>query len=368
MNKIKNILLTGATGSVGSYLLKILLENKNKVYVLARAKGNKCARDRVLDILRFWDEALIDKNLINNLHIIEGDITLPNLGMTSKKDIELLVSDVEVIFHSAAAIDFRMPLEMARKINVIGTRNVLDFALNCKKRGTLKKVNHISTAYIMGTKKNIYFSEDMLELGQDFYTTYEKTKYEAEILVKECLYESLDISVFRPGIVIGDSKEGKINDFRLFYQPLIFFSKEIYEQFPFSLECSHNLINVDTVAKAIFLLGDRSGPKIYNITSPQNTSILFCLRLASEYFGFKLPRFVPIEEFDFKKWTPVQKALAELYIPYFNNYDVKFMSQKTQDILKEYNFIYPEINKDNIIRNLAYCYKAGFVKNRLFNY
>lgn len=59
MDKQKTVLLTGATGLVGSYLLKILLENDYKVYVLARSKDNKNARDRVIDVLKFWDKDIL---------------------------------------------------------------------------------------------------------------------------------------------------------------------------------------------------------------------------------------------------------------------------------------------------------------------
>ena len=62
-NNKKTIFLTGATGLVGSYLLNILLQKGDKVYVLARSKDNKNSRDRVMDILKFWDRKILSKNL-----------------------------------------------------------------------------------------------------------------------------------------------------------------------------------------------------------------------------------------------------------------------------------------------------------------
>ena len=363
MLKNKNIFLTGVTGLVGSYLLKILLEHKNKVYVLARSKDNKSAQDRVIDILKFWDEGILDKGFLANLNVIDGDITFPDLGIKAKRNIETLISEVEIIFHSAALAELSSPLEVIRRINVGGTRNILNFALECKKRGSLKKVNHISTAYVVGAKKGIEFSEDMLELGQEFSNTYEQTKYEAELLVKEYLANGLNISIFRPGMIMGDSKQGKTNNFRLFYQPLHFFSQGIYDEFPMDRDFPQNLINVDTVAEVIFLLGEREEPAVYHLVSPYEVPMGWIFKLAADYFGFEMPKFIPLKEFNFNKWTSVQKALAEPYIPYFNH-TVKFLSQKTEDILKGYDFRYPEIDKDNIMRNLAYCHKAGFIKRR----
>lgn len=257
--------LTGATGLLGSYLLKILLENANKVYVLGRAKGENGAHKRVLDMLRFWDENIIDKSYLKQLVVIEGDIIYPDFGVKSGYDRERLFSEVEIIFHSAALAELRSPLELIRKINVEGTKNVLEFSSQCRKSGRPIKVNHISTAYVVGNKKGIDFSEDMLELGQGFYNTYEQTKYEAELLVRQYIKNGLDISIFRPSMIMGSTEEGKTNNFRLFYEPLHFFSKKIYNEFPASANCFQNLINIDTVAKALFLLREEKGSNTYHI-------------------------------------------------------------------------------------------------------
>ena len=348
---------------MGSYLLKTLIRNGYRVYALARSKDNKSAEDRVIDILKFWDRSIATSGLLKNLKIIEGDIAYPGLGIKLKKDTETIISDAEVFFHSAALTDVTAPLELIRKINVEGTRNILDFALECKRRGRLSKVNHISTAYVAGAKKNIEFSEDMLELGQDFNNTYEQSKYEAELLVKQYLNRGLNISIFRSGMIIGDSKEGRTTDFRLFYTALRFFSRGLFSEFPANPICEQNFINIDTVINAILLLAQKPQSKVYHIVSGRGSPVGLFIKLAGDYFGFELPKFIPIEKFNFKKLTPAQAALAGPYVPYFN-YTVKFISDQTQKALKEYNFSYPEIDEENIIRNLFYCEKTGFIKKK----
>ncbi|MBI5208225.1 MAG: SDR family oxidoreductase [Candidatus Firestonebacteria bacterium] len=156
---IKTIFLTGATGLVGSYLLKTFLKNNYKVYALARSKDNRNARERVFEVLKFWDKNVLLKKS-NNLIVLEGDITRKNLGL-DKPNVDLLKREVEEIFHCAAETKFNAPLKEIRKINVEGTMNVLELAVKCSKNGILKKVNHISTAYVCGDYKGV-FKEDKL--------------------------------------------------------------------------------------------------------------------------------------------------------------------------------------------------------------
>jgi L-aminoadipate-semialdehyde dehydrogenase len=82
--KKENIFLTGATGFLGSYLLKILLVNGHKVYALARSKKNTSGENRVLNLLKFWDLDIKDEVVRKNLEIVNGDIASPNLGVSEE--------------------------------------------------------------------------------------------------------------------------------------------------------------------------------------------------------------------------------------------------------------------------------------------
>ncbi|MEI8349198.1 MAG: SDR family oxidoreductase [Candidatus Omnitrophota bacterium] len=360
-NKKSTIFLTGATGLLGSYLLKILLENDNKVYALVRSRKNKSGYQRVIDLLKFWDDS-ISATTLKNLIAIEGDITLDDFGFEQKDTLKVISSEVEVIFHCAALTSFIAPLAILKKINIEGTKKVFDFALGCKK---IKKINHISTAFVVGNKNDINFNEGMLKLGQGFYNDYERTKYEAEELMDGYRKKGINISVFRPSLIIGESKDGKTNNFNFFYEPHRFFSQELYADFPMNLECSLNLINIDTATKAIFLLGCRDESATYHIVSPDDTNNYFFAKLSSEYFGFKMPKFTPLEKFDFTKWTFTQKVLATPFIPYCN-YKNKFISSYASNILKEYKFEYPKIDSKNLIRTFEYCDRVGFIKKKTY--
>ena len=171
MNKERIIFLTGSTGLVGSYLLKDLIENGNRVYAVARGDSLGNVKERVLKLLRFWNSNLPEEKL-RNLIVIDGDITKPNLGINSERILEEIRSEVEIIFHSAALAKFRVDLDSIRIINVDGTKNVLDFALNLKR---IRKINYISTAYVIGNKGLFSFEERMLSEGQNFNNSYEQS-------------------------------------------------------------------------------------------------------------------------------------------------------------------------------------------------
>ncbi|MFH1875312.1 MAG: SDR family oxidoreductase [Candidatus Omnitrophota bacterium] len=360
MERKKTILLTGATGLLGSYLLKLFLEEGHKVYALARSKDHINATSRVINSLRLWDETISPSSYAGKLIVVDGDITSSDFKIETKEIIALFRSEVEMIFHCAALTLFRAPLEIMRKINVEGTKNILDFSLTCLR---LKNINYISTAFVAGNKNGIDFDENMLELGQGFYNTYEQTKYEVEILLKDYQKKGLIISIFRPSVVMGDSKEGKTNNFHLFYEPTRFFSQGFFPAFPMNLDCSLNLINIDIAAKAIFILSDMEKSDVYHIVSPEDTNMHFFAKLASSYFNFEMPEFIPEEKFDFSAWTDGQKLLGGPFVPYCN-YKTKFVSHKTQQIMSQYNFIYPQINESNLTKIFEYCDKVGFIKRK----
>ncbi len=356
MSEYKNILLTGSTGLLGSYLLKVLLDNDYYVYTIARSSNYKDSVSRVLDVLEFWGKETISKAR-SNLRVIEGDISMPDFGC-SLEELKILKDEVDVVFHCAALIDFTSPLEKIRRINVGGTKNLLDFAIEFKK---LKKINYISTVYVVGTKNNIIFNEEMLDFKQGFNNTYEQSKYEAEVTVRNYLQRGLKISIFRPSMVVGESSTGKITAWNLFYNSLKLFTRGIYDEFPSSNDCFFNIVNVDAVAKAIFVLSRLDETGVYHVVSPNDVMGEHFIRMAADYFGFTLPKFIPLKDFDFNRWTPIQRKLVGVFVPYINS-TTKIESSKTQKILANYGFEYPIMNDDNILRMFKYCFEVGFIK------
>lgn len=359
MERNLKIFITGGTGLIGSYLVKVCLEKGHFVYVLSRAKDKISGYTRIINLLKFWNTLNINK-LIKNLRVIEGDIVEDNLGIKDKVDILDLIDNVEIVYHTAASTNLRGEWNYMQKVNVEGTRHILDLFLKSTK---LKKFNHISTCYVVGKGKVREFREDMFDLSQDFYNNYEKSKFEAEKLVREYVKRyDLDVNIFRPSLVGGRSFDGKTVDFKIIYDPLFFFSQEIYDSFPANRDCIQNLINVDTVVDVLYILGFEKGFNVYHITSPNDLTVGEFMELSQQYFNYRMPILIPQERFDFSVWTPTQRIIAEPFYPFFN-YKTRHDSSFTREVLRaKYDFCIKEMSREILLNLFKYCEKAGYIR------
>ncbi len=350
-NKKNTIFLTGATGLVGSYLLKILLQHGHKVYCLARSKADKNARQRVVNILNFWDKKTV-RNQGQKLIVVKGDIAQKNLGL-SRKDSDKLKQETEEIFHSAAVTDINWPLEKICKVNVEGTKKVLDFALKCNK---LSKVNHISTTYVCGDHKMI-FTEKNLDARQKFNTTYEQSKFEAEKLAHRYRKKGLWIDIFRPSLVIGESTTGKINQFKNIYQFLKLCELELFKTLP--IKNGHvSTVFIDDCAKALYVLSQKCMKHnlTYNIFPNTRVSLRKIVLSFCRFRHRKMPRIIPITDFDSNLLTPAQREILKRNILALNT-SVKFVSAFTEKTLKGYGFKYTRLNNSNLLKLINYSRK-----------
>src|SRR5206468_2341717 len=151
------------------------------------------------------------------------------------------------------SISFDQPLEEARRINVEGTQRVLDFADRCRDRGAgLRRLVHVSTAYVAGDHEG-EFREDQLEVGQGFRNSYERTKFEAEKLVR-ARSPRLPVTIVRPSIVVGERSSGWTSSFNVLYPPLKAFARGALPLLPARHSTPVDVVPVDYVADAVFEL------------------------------------------------------------------------------------------------------------------
>lgn len=193
------LLMTGFPGFLGSALLPRLLARREGVRAVCLVQSRHVAeaQRRVREIESAHDHAR------GRIELVEGDLTLAGLGIgPGDQDA---VRDVTEVWHLAAVYDLSVGAAAARRVNVDGTARVLEF---CRSRAEFHRLQHVSTCYVSGRYEG-EFAEDSLAEGQEFRNHYESTKYEAELLVRTAMAGGLPATIYRPGIVVGDSRTGE---------------------------------------------------------------------------------------------------------------------------------------------------------------
>src|SRR4051812_49617522 len=116
------------------------------------------------------------------VEILEGDISDRRLGLGDEQ-LERLRAEATIAYHLAAIYDLAVPLELAQRVNVDGTGNVLDL---CRAAERLERLAYVSTAYVAGLRTGIVYEHELV-MGQAFKNHYESTKFQAEVWVRELL-------------------------------------------------------------------------------------------------------------------------------------------------------------------------------------
>ncbi len=208
-----HVLLTGATGLLGRYLMKDLLTRDVPLAVLVRPSRRNDPYMRIEAAMRVWEKLL--QRPLPRPKVLCGDIVSPDLGLTGP-ELRWAAENCESVIHNAASLSFVSTGRNSEpwRSNVGGTRNILDF---CQQAG-IENFFHVSTAYVAGMRTGrVYESE--LNVGQEFANPYEASKVEAEEMVRGSDFLK-SVTVFRPAIILGDSQSGLTFTFHNFYAML----------------------------------------------------------------------------------------------------------------------------------------------------
>lgn len=189
------VFLTGFPGFLGSALLpRILRRSEGTATCLVQSKFAAAAERRVAEL------CTVDASLQGRIRLVEGDITRPGLGLDAA-----VLNGVTEAWHLAAIYDLGVARDVGVRVNVEGTRNVLD-AL--QRGSTMTRLHYFSTCYVSGRFAGP-FGEDDLEVGAPFNNYYEETKHLAEVEVRRRMAAGMPATIYRPSIVIGDSDTGE---------------------------------------------------------------------------------------------------------------------------------------------------------------
>lgn len=189
--------ITGFPGFISRQIIFELIQQKKVeiIYAVVLPSQLKVAKDVAKD--------LVKESPNINIVIVEGDITLPNMGM-SDEHLQIVREQVTVVWHLAALYDLAVPRDIAWRINVHGTQMVNEFVQKLPK---ITRYMYFSTAYVAGTREGI-LKEDELIRPTAFKNFYEETKFEAEMLVEK-IKPIVPTTIIRPGIVRGHSITGE---------------------------------------------------------------------------------------------------------------------------------------------------------------
>ncbi|HUI24786.1 MAG TPA: SDR family oxidoreductase [Candidatus Kryptonia bacterium] len=325
----ETILLTGVTGFLGRHLLWSFLRRDadTKIHCLLRPE-NGCRADQRLQTLIARHRDTLPAGASARCHAVSGDIVAPDLGLDSGAR-ERLLGEVDRIVHCAATVEFDTPLAESRRTNVGGTQHVLHLADELLARGRLRRVDHFSTAFVAGTTVGRTY-EDRLTAAS-FNNTYEQTKWEAEQLVRDA-QQRLPITIYRPSIIVGDSKTGYTSNFRVLYWPLKALASGLVIAVPADPDGIVDVVPIDHVVEAFEALSrtEQSVGKCYHLAAGAERQSSFgeLLRMTSAFFGVRAPWTIP-PRISYRVVRPLLYAtvwgkrrallrLGELYFPYFS--------------------------------------------------
>ncbi|HUG20435.1 MAG TPA: SDR family oxidoreductase, partial [Planctomycetaceae bacterium] len=207
------ILLTGGTGLLGRYLLRDLALANRPVAVIVRRTRNQTAASRVESLFRTW-ETRLGLELPRPV-VLEGDLTQPQLGLLPEQ-IDWIKQNCDSVLHNAASLTFVSGSREGEPwvTNVGGTQNVLDVC----QEANIDQFHHVSTAYVCGRRQGTVLETELNE-GQELSNDYELSKIESEQLVRNAGFLR-QVTVYRPGIIVGDSESGLTTTFHGFYATL----------------------------------------------------------------------------------------------------------------------------------------------------
>ena len=293
------VLLTGATGFVGTEVARRILRRGLTVVALVQATDDVAARRTAL---RAWHERPELREAIGGpLEIVAGDVTRPQLGLDDHA-YRRLIGVLTHVVHAAANVRFDGSLEDLRRTNVEGTANALELARAAHRDHGLERFVLVSTAYVAGRRTGVVREDDLRD-AHGFHNAYERTKFEAERLARAAVDE-LPVTIVRPAMIVGDSRTGEITTFNTVYLLLRRYLAERRRVVPTRADLRVNIVPVDHVADAIArLLFDPGAEGVtVHLTAPRASLptaaevLTSVARWARSDLGVRLPRpiFLPL--------------------------------------------------------------------------
>jgi thioester reductase-like protein len=301
------IFLTGSTGYIGAHVAANLLDtHAASLNLLIRAKDAEEAALRLwkaiqlhLDFPRFYE------HLQTRIRIFPGDLTAPQFGL-NRDDYDRLIHTTDSVVHCAASLN-RKSEKSCLNVNLRGTLEVVQLARHSHYYHGLRRFSNVSTVAVAGKRQDEVVTEDRaIDWERSDYDPYARTKKFCEHMVRELLPD-VQITIFRPSIVLGDSRYPETTQFDM-VKAFVFLAG--LKALPFRPSDQIDIVNVDFVADAIASLHQKAEPlyDTYHLSSGRDSQTFREVTVAlSAAQQTRSPIFLPFFE---KPFAGTVNALA----------------------------------------------------------
>jgi thioester reductase-like protein len=320
------IFLTGSTGYIGGHVAANLLEQHGaSLNVLIRARDAHEAE------LRFWQALQLHldfprfyEHLQTRVRIFRGDLTTEHFGL-ARDDYDRLVHTTDSVIHCAASLN-RKSEKSCLNVNLRGTLEVLQLAMRAHHYHGMRRFSHVSTVAVAGKRQDEVVTEDKsIDWERSDYDPYARTKKFCEHMIRQLLPE-VPITIFRPSIVLGDSRRAETTQFDM-VRSFVFLAG--LPMLPFRPDDKIDIVNVDFVADAIATLHQKSQANydVYHLSSGKDSQT--CRQLTRALAAVRQnggPVFLPALERPFSAMVntlanfrgPISHgaALMKVFMPY----------------------------------------------------
>src|ERR1700721_2223875 len=259
------IFLTGSTGYIGSHVAANLLRDGAALNVLVRARDVSEAERRLWQALQLhMDFPQFYELLQTRVRVFRGDLTEPGFGL-DRDEYDRLVHTTDSVIHCAASLN-RKSEKSCLNVNLRGTLEVLTLARHAEHYHGLRRFSEVSTVAVAGKPHNEGVTEDnSIEWDRSDYDPYARTKKFCEHMTRVLLPDTPK-TVFRPSIVLGDSRHAETTQFDM-VKSFVFLAG--LSVLPFRANDQIDIVNVDFVADAIATLHQKDQPEYdtYHLSS-----------------------------------------------------------------------------------------------------
>src|SRR5271170_4210547 len=363
------IFLTGSTGYIGAHVATNLLRDGAALNVLVRARDVAEAEGRLWQALQLHLEfPQFYEYLQTRVRVFRGDLTESGFGL-ERDEYDRLVHTTDSVIHCAASLN-RKSEKSCLNVNLRGTLEVLTLARHAEHYHGLRRFSEVSTVAVAGKRSNEVVTEDKsIEWERSDYDPYARTKKFCEHMTRVLLPDTPK-TVFRPSIVLGDSRHAETTQFDM-VKAFVFLAG--LPALPFRPTDKIDIVNVDFVAEAISTLHQKDRPEhdTYHLSSGIGSQTFREITTAlAAAQNKRAPVFVPVAERPFagsvnflansKGAVAKGASLLKVFMPYlvwntvFDNTRVTAELKRKPVRFSEYSFPLLKFSREN---NFQYNYK-----------